>query len=117
MSEASGLDYQLVFEVFHFVFDTAVAVYVYIANKNKATNERIDQIAKTVDERLGGHSDRLARLEEASDASPTHKDLGELHTRINSLSTGVSTMAGEMKSMHHTLQLIQQHLLSGSTRQ
>lgn len=101
------------FEVFHFAFDTAVALYVYLANKNKATNERIDRITKDVDERLGKHSDRLARLEEASEFMPTHNDLGSLHTRINSMSSDVSLMTGEMKVMRNTMQLIQQYLMTG----
>lgn len=116
MIEASGTDYEFLFEVFHFAFDTAVALYVYLANKNKATNERIDRITRSVDERFGAHSDRLARLEEAAEFLPTHDDLGDLHTRINSMSDNVSSMAGEMKGMRNTLQLIQQHLMKGSAQ-
>jgi hypothetical protein len=116
LNDAHGLDYQLIFEIFHFTFDTAVAIYVYIANKNKATNERINGIEKSVDDELRVHSERLARLEEGADALPTHKDLSDLHTRINSLSADVSSMGGEMKSMGHVLQLIHQHLLSGAAR-
>lgn len=116
MSEAIGLDYRLLFEMFHFAFDTAVAVYVYIANKNKATNERIDKIAKNVDERFGSHSDRLARLEEASESLPTHRDLSDLHTRINTLSTETAAMCGELKGIRNVLNLIQQHLLTEGVR-
>lgn len=111
------MNYLLLFELLQFVFNIALGIYVHLTNKDKATNQRIEKITQNVEGRLGEHADRLARLEEGTESSPTHKDLSDLHTRINGLSSEVSSMIGETKSMRHILQLIHQHLLNGGVRQ
>ena len=113
MNEASAIDYRLIFEVFNFAFNAVVASYCWIANKNKATNGRIDQMVENYRKIFDLHADRLARLEKGTDAMPTHHDLSEIHTRINEMGGDVSQVVGEMKGIRHTLNLIQQHLITG----
>lgn len=103
----------LAFQILHVLATAAVGFYVYLTNKDKVTNDRITKLENDVDMRLNSHSDRLARIEEAVQHAPTHEHLGELHTRINDVATGLSTLTGEVKGMHHTLNLIQQYLLNG----
>lgn len=116
MSDAHGLDYRLLFEIFNFLFNGVIAAYCWVLSKNKATNDRIDQDARANKEIFDSHADRLARLEEGTDAMPTHRDLSDIHTRINEMGGDVSQVVGEMKGIRHTLNLIQEHLIKGGSR-
>lgn len=113
-----SIDFQLLnfgFEVFQSVATACVGIYVYLTNRDKVTNDRITNLEDGVDKRLDSHSDRLARLEEAVQHVPTHEDLGDIHTRINDVAAGLSTLTGEVNGMHTTLNLIHQYLLNGGT--
>ncbi|MBO1856815.1 DUF2730 family protein [Burkholderia cenocepacia] len=116
MSDAHGLDYRLLFEIFNFLFNGVIAAYCWVSSKNKATNGRIDRMVEEHKAIFDAHADRLARLEEGADSLPTHRDLGEIHTRINEMGGDVSQVVGEMKGIRHTLNLIQEHLIKGGSR-
>jgi len=121
----------------NFVLTWGVALYMYLSNKNKATNERIGklehaltekqndhakritQLETTVDgvddigARCPVHGERLARLEEAIIKVPTHEDLGDMHEKINRVAGEMSGMRGELSGVKNVLHLIHNHLLTG----
>ncbi|MEX3690118.1 hypothetical protein AB3X91_03685 [Paraburkholderia sp. BR14263] len=107
--------FSLAFQVCDALATAAVGIYVYLSNKDKVTNDRISTLEASVDNRLDNHGERVARVEEAILHVPTHEDLGSVHTRINEMGQGVHTLTGEVRGMHRTLMLIQQHLLSGTS--
>lgn len=90
----------------NFALTWGVALYMYLSNKNKATNTRITELEKDIDKALDGHTDRIAHLEGVTQKAPTHDDLGKLYDKQNETARAVSQMAGEMKGMNETLRLI-----------
>ncbi len=90
----------------NFVLTWGVALYMYLSNKNKATNERIGKLEDDLDIKLDGHADRIAHLEGVTQKAPTHEDLGRLYEKQHETARAVSQMAGEMKGMNETLRLI-----------
>lgn len=90
----------------NFMLTWGVALYMYLSNKNKATNTRITELEKDIDKALDSHTDRIAHLEGITQKAPTHEDLGKLYEKQNETARAVSQMAGEMKGMNDTLRLI-----------
>jgi len=110
----------LAFRIAEFILMGGVACYVYLANKDKATNarldakdkvtnERVDVVEKRVDDKLDSHGERITRLE----GGPTHGRIDEAHTRITDVMQSVSELAGEVKGVKTVLNLIHDHLLNG----
>lgn len=94
------------------LLNLAIGVYLFWERHNNATSKRIGQLESDVDDRLDGHSTRLAKIEARVDQLPSHDDLGDLHDRINAVAAGMNTMTGELAGVKTTLNLIHQHLLN-----
>lgn len=108
--------------VANFVLTWGVALYMYLANKNKVTNERIDSLEDDVtkqidklreetDQRGDDHDARINRLEVRVEEVPTHEDLSKMHEKINKVSDGVSNIGGELAGVKNLLDTIHKHLL------
>ena len=110
----------------NFVLTWGVALYVYLANKNKVTNERINNLQTDIEIWKGSHATRIAVLETDAVHLPSHKDLSsinerihevatkdlaDIHERINSIADDVSNMSGEFKGVKNLLETIHGHLL------
>lgn len=102
----------------------AAAVYTWLTNRNRVTNERItgmqtsleDKVATLrteMDHHLDSHADRLTRVESDLKHAPTDEDIKRLHARIDDMAGDVKELGGEFKGAKHTLQLIHQYLLQG----
>lgn len=96
----------LAISVANFALTWGVALYMYLANKNKVTNERISKLEEDFDGKLDEHADRLARLEQATEAAPTHADLSKVYDAINTLAATVNQLVGENRGQSDTLRLI-----------
>ena len=106
-------DIALAFSGANFILTWGVALYMYMANKNKVTNERITRLEDDFDGKLDTHADRLARLEARAEQAPTHEDLAGLHEKINSVASGVNSLGGQFEGVKNLLNTIHQHLLTG----
>lgn len=89
----------------------AVGLYLFINRGNQMTKKDAEEKLDKVKTRLDGHSERISVLEENARCSPSHKDIGDLHTRINDVAGAVKEMAGTLKSMSHNVGLIHKYLL------
>lgn len=98
-------------QLLEFVVVGACSIYVYIANKNRVTNTRIDQMETGIEAKIDGHGERIAKLEVKVRASPGHADLSGLHEKINKVGADVSTLSGEFHGVRNLLNTIHQHLL------
>lgn len=79
----------------------------------EAGKKHWDEQFAEIDRRLSDHRERIGRLEAVAEASPTHDDLGDLHTRINAMAQDVSNLTGEFKGANRTLELIHAFLMNG----
>lgn len=100
----------------NFVLTWGVALYMYLANKNKATNSRISELETDLDAKLDAHADRLARLEQDVRHGPQHVDLKRVHARIDELTGAIKRMEGEFGGANRTLSLIHEFLLKGGNK-
>ncbi len=100
------------FRVAEFLMVSAASFYMYISNKNKATNSRLDVLEKRIDDKLDVHGERITKLE----GGPTHGHLVEVHERITDVAVNISNLSGEMLGMKTVLNLIHEHLLNGKNK-
>lgn len=83
MTDYNALDFW--WKVFITIANLGVWLYMYLLNRNRVTNERINRMEVGMTDTIGAHSDRLSRLEKDVSHSPTHDDLGKLYERMNDL--------------------------------
>lgn len=107
---------KLGFQVGQFLLTAGVGFYVYMSNKDKVTNQRITALETGLDSRLDDHATRIARLEERVTHVPTHEDLGQMHEKMNTLSSGVQHMAGEFSAVKKLISTIHDYLLNGGKK-
>ena len=99
------------FQVIQFLLTGGVMVYVYLVNKDKVTNDRIERLEDDLDEKLDGQGERIAKLETRADGQPTHEDLSKLHEKINTVSKDISNLSGQFIGVNTLLQTIHRHLM------
>lgn len=99
------------FQVLQFLLTGGIGIYVYLTNKNKVTNDRISKLEDDIDEKLDSHVERIAKIEARAEKAPTHKDMAEIHEKINQVSACVNRLEGEFSGATRTLQLIHETLM------
>lgn len=82
------------------------AAYVYIANKDAVTNERINQMETAIEAKIDLHGQRIAHLEAHAEEAPNHGHLGELHGKLNAVDLKVSAQGGKLDAIDSTLRMI-----------
>lgn len=108
----------------NFVLTWGVALYMYLANKNKATNERIGKLEEDIDTKFDVHTkmedekytaisaqlttyaERIQHLETATESAPNHGDLAKVYEAINGMAATVNQLVGENRGQSDTLRLI-----------
>lgn len=83
-----------------------VALYMYLANKNKVTNVRINKLQEDIDEWKFDHSERIVVLETSVKSVPTHDDLGGIHERITDVGLKVSSQGAKLDGIDATLRML-----------
>lgn len=93
--------------VANFLLTWGVALYMYLANKNKVTNERIQKLEEELDERLDVlkrdqtlHDTRMARLEEARAGALRHEDLEKIFDLLRKQGEETAEMRGRVNDMN-----------------
>ncbi|MDP2808659.1 MAG: hypothetical protein Q8O34_00755 [Rhodocyclaceae bacterium] len=90
----------------NFALTWGVALYMYLANKNKVTNERINTLQEDIDDKLDDHSERIAKLEVTTERAPNHAHLGSLHEKVNAVDLKVSGIAGRLEGIDASLRQV-----------
>ena len=72
-------------DVGQFLITGAIGVYIYLVNKNDATNKRIAKVERDSDLRLDDHEGRITTMEAAMKFLPTHTDMTQVASSIASL--------------------------------
>lgn len=106
MSREDIMQWSLLLGVANFLLTWGVALYMYLSNKNKATNTRIDTVASDLNESIKEHGNRLTKLE----GGPTHQDLGTLHEKVNDATKEIALLNGTVSGMNRLLSSIDEHL-------
>ncbi len=104
-------DIVLALSVGNFFLTWGVALYMYLANKNKATNERIGKLEDDIVGKIDGHGDRITRLETQADVAPNHDHLARLHGRIDEVAGIIKHLSGEFSATSKTIDLIHASLM------
>lgn len=124
MTQEQVTQITLTLAVANFILTWGVALYMYLANKNKATNERINALEADVETRLERHteaedkkfagittalnenSQRIQHLETTVEQAPTHHDLAKVYEAQNRSDEKLNQLIGENRSQSDTLRLI-----------
>lgn len=93
-------------QVLEFVVVGSCSVYVYIANKNRVTNERISEMESGLEGKIEHHGERIAHLEARTEQAPTHSDLGDLYEKVGAVDLKVSDIGGRLSGIEANLRQI-----------
>ncbi|MEO8120739.1 MAG: hypothetical protein ABI606_15645 [Rhodoferax sp.] len=88
------------------VLTWGLGFYVHLTSKNKAITDRLDVMDNDIKSDLGGHAERLARLESHHASAPTHADLAKVYDKLNRVAESCSRMEGQIDGMDSTLRLM-----------
>jgi Protein of unknown function (DUF2730) len=94
------------------VINLGLGAYLFWERHDESIKKRLDKMDSEVDARLDNHASRVAKIEARMEVLPSHDNLGDLHDRINDVSSGMNTMTGELTGIKSTLSLIHNHLLN-----
>lgn len=84
----------------NFVVTVGLWLYVRNSDRHEKIDKRFAEMEANVDERLDKTGERLARLEERVERSPTHDDVGRVYERINALAASLSEIKGAVDSVN-----------------
>lgn len=104
-------DILLYMGIANFLLTWGVALYMYLSNKNKATNQRIGELEKAIAIDIKDHEQRVTTLEAVAKTAPTHDDLSKVYVRINGISDQLKELIGENRQQTDTLRLIQNRII------
>lgn len=89
------------------VFIIGSGVYAWWNTRTRATQEQF----KSTNGNINNLHNRVNLIEADVLRAPGHREIGEVHSRVDQIGQAVTGIQGEMKQMNNTLVLIQQHLL------
>jgi hypothetical protein len=90
----------------NFILTWGVALYMYLANKNKATNERIGKLEDDISDKIDGHSGRITHLETVAEMAPTHHDLAQVYESQKKTDEKLNKLIGENEGQSAILRTI-----------
>lgn len=95
---------KIIVDVLQFLILGGIGIWVWLFNRN-------DRTAET----LAGHGEKIAGLEAKLASVPGHDDLEALRSEMSDVKAAVEGVAGELKQISRTLELINQHLLRSAS--
>lgn len=93
------------------LFVSALALYTWISNRQKANSSAIERLRDDLTSDLNELDDRVIRVETNILHLPTHEDVGRLHTRINETNESLKHIDGKLTQIDHTTKMINEYLL------
>lgn len=99
-------DVAMAIAVANFILTWGVALYMYLANKNKATNERIGKLEDDLGGMIDGHADRITHLETVTEMAPTHHDLAQVYEGQKRSDEKLNQLIGETRGQSDMLRLM-----------
>ena len=110
---------KMLFDALQFIATGLIAFYVYISNKQRATNERVAKLEAEIDSRIDDHSTRLTRVEETVRHLPIDDDITAVRDMVSRVGGDVKGLTSEvhglralMQPMQHTIELVNAYLLN-----
>jgi hypothetical protein len=99
-----------------FIGMIGVGIYAWYASRQKATAKAVKDLDKQINTRVDGQSDRITRAEITLEHMPTHKDISEISTRIESMHGEISRMSGTLAGVNRAVDLMNEHLLTAGRK-
>lgn len=78
------------------VVNLSISAWLFLDKRNDKTQTQINELRKSIDERLTLHSGRLAQVETEVKGLPTHDHIGEVHEKINLVAVSSGRIEGEL---------------------
>ncbi|MDD5391190.1 MAG: hypothetical protein PHD37_17775 [Gallionellaceae bacterium] len=99
---------KFLFQVLTFLVAGGTGFYVFMSNKNKVTNDRIEKLEDDIRDDIGKQGERIAKLESGT---AKHGDLSDIHNKINGVAKDVSSMTGALSGISDSLKLIMNKII------
>lgn len=124
MTQEQVTQITLTLAIANFILTWGVALYMYLANKNKATNERINTLETEVESKIERHTDaeekkfsgitqalnensqRIQHLETTVENAPTHHDLAQVYESQKKSDEKLNKLIGENEGQSAILRTI-----------
>ena len=85
---------------------TVFGIWLYLDRRNDNTHVRIAKLDDKLDDKLGEHADRLAKIETKLAVHPTHDHLGEVYKEIRKLSDSQGLIASALAAIKEGLETV-----------
>lgn len=102
--------WRLGFDIFQFVLTCSVALYAFVATRQRATRKRVEELGKDHGERLGCHAKRITRLETELPHLPTNEAINRLAERIADLHGDFKGLHAEVSGMKEMREMMQRQI-------
>ena len=123
---AFSIDYEawkFWFQVLQFFGTLLLGVYVWISNRHRVTNDKIEEV-KTANSkglekartRMDSHDTRLTCIETEIRALPKGTDIAALSQRLAIQNALLKYLAGRLKGIGRAVDLINEHLINKESR-
>ncbi len=104
------------FDFFQVAGTLGIAIYVWLINKHKATNSRIDRVEGEFDERLDKIADRVTVTELEIKHMPSRDDINRLNSRIEELHGDLHEIAGGVTGLRRAVDLMNEFLINQGSK-
>lgn len=92
-------DPKLWFDVAQFLITALIGIYVWQANRHRASREQIEKLRKDSDERLDSHGERLTAIEQNQKHQPKAEDLTKLSLNIERINGDVKALTANLEGI------------------
>lgn len=103
---------KVAFDVIQAIFTGAVAVYVYLINKHRASQTAI----KTANKRIDGVEKKVVSLEHKLERLPNHEDLAKLQEQMTQTNLLLAEISASQKAMARQVNRMDDYLMNNQTR-
>lgn len=103
--------WKFIFDLIQTAFVIGITIYVWVLNKHKVNQARINKLEDAHNEELHGVKNRLTEIETTIKHMPDKRSVHNIHERMNKQMELLKRMEGEMKGVSDTTHMIQQTLM------
>tara|TARA_R110002072_G_scaffold51245_2_gene137399 strand:- start:51 stop:398 length:348 start_codon:yes stop_codon:yes gene_type:complete len=105
-------DARFLFDVIQAIFTGAVAVYVYLINKHRASQTAI----KTTNKRIDGVEKKVVSLEHQLERLPNHEDLAKLQEQMTQTNLLLAKIHAGQEAMARQVNRMDDYLMNNQPR-
>lgn len=104
--------WRLILSLVHFVWAALLTIYVWVANRQRVTADRLKRLEDETEEKLNRHSIRLSCLETDIKHLPDQKAINRLSERMDTLNGTLNQFGGRLEGINRAVDLMNDFLIN-----